>query len=112
MDGEKTRGKILAANDIQHAEHVICMMTTGNFNEAFVFFFPENRCGLGSGRNEQSSACLYSATDYSSATSFEYAILRLKDKKKTLLRQPRAINEPVRMNQCWMLPCFSLFLLP
>lgn len=43
---KKTRGKTLAANDIQHAEHVICMMTTGNFNEALVFFsFPENRCG-------------------------------------------------------------------
>lgn len=82
MDGEKTRGKMLAANDIQHAEHVICMMTTGNFNDAFIFFLPENRCVLGSRRNEQSSACLYSATDYSSATSFEYAILRLKDKKK------------------------------
>lgn len=36
---KKTRGKTLAANDIQHAEHVICMMTTGNFNEALVFFF-------------------------------------------------------------------------
>lgn len=58
--------------------------TTGNFNEAFVFFLPESQCGLGSGRNEQSSACLYSATDYSSATFFEYAILRLKDKKNTL----------------------------
>lgn len=84
VDGEKTRGKMLAANDIQHAEHVLCMMTTGNFNEAFVFFLPESQCGLGSGRNEQISACLYSATDYSSATFFEYAILRLKDKKNTL----------------------------
>lgn len=78
MDGEKTREKMLAANDIQHAEHVICMMTTGNFNEAFVFFFPENRCELGSGRNEQSSAWFYSATDYSCTTLFEYAILHLK----------------------------------
>lgn len=46
------------------------------------FSFPESRCGLGSGWNEQSSACFYSATDYSSATLFEYAILHLKDKKK------------------------------
>lgn len=65
---------MLAANDIQHAEHVICMMTTGNFNEALVFFSPQ-KTGAESGRNEQSSARLYSATDYSCATQFEYAIL-------------------------------------
>lgn len=76
--GKKREKKMLAANDIQHAEHVICMMTTGNFNEAFVFFFPENRCELGSGRNEQSSAWFYSAADYSCTTLFEYAILHLK----------------------------------
>lgn len=57
MDGEKTRGKMLAANDIQHAEHVICMMTTGNFNEAFVFPPPRKPVRTGK-RTKWAKFCL------------------------------------------------------
>lgn len=99
---KKTRRKMLAANDIQHAEHVICMMTTGNFNEAFVFFPPSKP---GSGRNEQSSACLYSVTDYSCATRSNMQKIRKKHSwgsQGQLIGRCRWINAEC----CHVSPCF------